>query len=80
MGFEYKCISAPMNIIIKKQSDMDQAVADFANIINNETTQGWEFYSMEQIATTVPAGCLAALFGKKDETTYHNMLIFRRAR
>ena len=40
MGFEYKCISAPMNIIIKKQSDMDQAVADFANIINNETTQG----------------------------------------
>ena len=35
---------------------------------------------MEQIATTVPAGCLAALFGKKDETTYHNMLIFRRAR
>lgn len=80
MNFEYKCVAAPKELIIKKQSDMDKAVAGFANIINNEAVQGWEFYSMEQIATTVPVGCLGALFGKKEETTYSNMLIFRRAR
>lgn len=80
MNFEYKCVAAPKELIIKKQADMDKAVAGFANIINNEAVQGWEFYSMEQIATTVPVGCLAALFGKKEETTYSNMLIFRRAR
>ena len=78
--YVYKCVPAPMNIVIKKQADMDKAVGDFANIINRECAQGWEFYSMEQIATTVPAGCLASLFGKKDETTYHNMLIFRSPR
>ena len=80
MGYEYKCVAAPKELIIKKQAEMDKAVAGFANIINNEAVQGWEFYSMEQIATTVPVGCLAALFGKKEETTYINMLIFRRMR
>jgi len=80
MGYEYKCVAAPKELIIKKQAEMDKAVAGFANIINNEAVQGWEFYSMEQIATTVPVGCLAALFGKKEETTYSNMLIFRRMR
>lgn len=80
MNFEYKCVSAPMNLIIKKQSDMDKAVANFADIINKEAVQGWEFYTMEQIACTVPAGCLASIFGKKEDTTYSNMLIFRRPR
>ena len=80
MGYEYKCVADPKELIIKKQAEMDKAVAGFANIINNEAVQGWEFYSMEQIATTVPVGCLAALFGKKEETTYSNMLIFRRMR
>lgn len=76
--FTYRCVPAPMNFVIRKPADMDNAVASFANIINREASQGWEFYSMEQIATTVPAGCLASLFGSKDVTTYHNMLIFRR--
>ena len=80
MGYEYKCVAAPKELIIKKQAEMDKAVAGFANIINNEAVQGWEFYSMEQIATTVPVGCLAALFGKKEETTYSNMLSCRRMR
>ena len=80
MGYEYKCVAAPKELIIKKQAEMDKAVAGFANIINNEAVQGWEFYSMEQIATTVPVGCLAAWFGKKEETTYSNMLISRRMR
>lgn len=80
MAFEYKCVAAPQELIIKKQADMEKAVAGFANIINNEAVQGWEFYSMEQIATTVPVGCLATLIGLKDKTTYSNMLIFRRVR
>lgn len=79
MGYEYKCVAAPMKLIIKKQSDMDSAVANFANIINKEAMYGWEFCSMEQIACTVPAGCFS-IFYKKDETTYSNMLIFRRPR
>lgn len=75
--YQYKCVAAPMELVIKKQSDMDKAVAGFADIINREANGGWEFYSMEQIATTIPAGCLSSMFGKKSETTYSNMLIFR---
>ena len=43
MGFEYKCVAAPMDIIIKKQADMDQAVANFANIINSRPAQSLIF-------------------------------------
>lgn len=76
--YEYKCVPAPMNLIVKNKSDMDKAVSNFANLINQNTTDNWEFYSMEQIACTKPAGCLSSLFGGKDQTTYFNMLIFRR--
>ena len=80
MFFEYKCVPAPMNIVIKKQTDMDKAVVHFADIINREANQGWEFCSMEQIACTVPAGCMASIFGKKEQTTYSNMLIFKKTK
>ncbi len=80
MNYSYKCVPAPQVLVIKKQADLDNAVASFANIINNEAMYGWEFCSMEQIACKVPAGCLASLFGDKGNTTYCNMLIFKRPR
>lgn len=76
--YQYKCVPAPKELVVKKQSDMDKAVEDFAKIINSNSTDGWEFYSMEQISCTVPAGCLSGLFGKKEQTVYYNMLVFRR--
>jgi hypothetical protein len=33
---------------------------------------------MESIAVTQKPGCLAALFGQKENTTYFNMLVFSK--
>lgn len=79
MNYEYKCVAAPTDLIIKKQTDIEKSVQGFGNLINSNLAGGWEFYSMEQITCTKPVGCLAALFGKKEETTYVNMLVFKRA-
>ncbi len=73
---QYKCVPAAKEIFIKSKNDYDKAVRLFADIINNESTDGWVFYSMESIAVTQKSGCLAAIFGQKDTTIYFNMLIF----
>lgn len=76
--YEYKCVSAPKEIEITSEKDAKQAVGNFAALINREATAGWEFYSMEELRTSVNPGCLSALFGAKKEITVHNMLIFRK--
>jgi len=75
---QYKCVPAPQNLIISKRGDEEEAVRSFANIINSEANNGWNFHSMENIAVTQKPGCLAALFGAKDTTTYFNMLVFSK--
>jgi len=79
----YKCIPAPEVIKIDKELDIsnrksnqDKAVRSFAEIINREAINGWKFHSMENIAIKENPGCLGALFGRKSETTYFNMLVF----
>ena len=80
---KYKCIPDTGEIIIEKgwniadrKANKEKAVRSFAEIINNETTHGWKFHSMESIAITEKPGCIGALFGRKSETTYFNMLVF----
>jgi len=73
---QYKCVPAPKELIIDKNGSYDGAVRSFADLINKEANGGWIFHSMENIAVTQKAGCLAALFGQKDSTTYFNMLVF----
>jgi hypothetical protein len=73
---QYKCVPAPKNLVIDARGSYDDAVRSFADLINNETADGWKYHSMNNIAVTRKPGCLAALFGQKDETTYFNMLVF----
>jgi hypothetical protein len=75
---QYKCVPAPQNLIISKRGDEEEAVRSFANIINSEANNGWNFHSMENIAVTQKPGCFAALLGTKDTTTYFNMLVFSK--
>jgi len=75
---QYKCVPAPQELIIGKKGSYDVAVRSFADLINQEAKDGWNFHSMENIAVTQKPGCLMALFGQKDTTTYFNMLIFSK--
>ena len=80
---KYKCIPAPEVIkiekgwnIVERMTNKEKAVRSFADLINKETSNGWKFHSMESIAITEEPGCFSALFGRKSETTYFNMLVF----
>jgi hypothetical protein len=75
---EYKCVPAPKELVIDRSGTYDGAVRSFAELINREAGGGWKFHSMENIAVTQKPGCLAALFGKKAETIYFNMLVFAK--
>jgi hypothetical protein len=65
-------------LVINKSGSYDEAVRSFADLINREANDGWNFHSMESIAVTQNPGCLAALFGQKENTTYFNMLVFSK--
>lgn len=75
---QYKCVPAPKDILISKKQTVENACSLFADLINKEAVDGWKFHSMETITVTEPVGCIAALFGQKDTTTYYNMLTFVR--
>lgn len=78
--YEYRCVPAPMRLIVKNEKDMENAVRSFSDIINENANYGWEFYSMEEITCEATGGCLDALFMRKHKTTRYNMLVFRRLR
>ncbi len=52
----YKAVAGPKNVSVAKGNT--QAAFDlFADIINREATQGWEYHSMETISVTEKPGC-----------------------
>ena len=76
--YEYKCVPAPMRLIVKNEKDMGNAVSSFSELINQNTAGGWEFYSMEEITCEATGGCLAKFFNLEREKVRYNMLVFRR--
>ena len=75
---QYKCVPATKELVIDKKGSYDGAVRSFADLLNREATEGWNFHSMENIAVTQKPGCFAALFGQKEVTAYFNMLVFSK--
>ena len=69
---QYKAVAGPININVAK-SNTQEAFNLFANIINQESSQGWEYHSMETISVTEKPGCLG-----QPATFYYYMLIFVR--
>ena len=75
---QYKCVPAPSELEIEGKKSYEDAIRSFADLINKEANGGWNFHSMENIAVLKKPGCLAALFGKGEETVHYNMLVFSR--
>lgn len=53
---QYKAVAGPKNISVAK-GDTQAAFNSFAQLINNEAVQGWEYHSMETITVTEKPGC-----------------------
>lgn len=73
---QYKCVPAPKEIVIDNKGSYDNAIRDFATLINKEAKDGWKFHSMENIAVTQNPGCLGMFLGQKGQTLHFNMLVF----
>ena len=73
---EYKTVPGPMGYELR-EGHTNEAFADFANIINTNCTDGWDYHSMEVISVTENPGCFGG--GEKNaKTTNYYMLIFVR--
>ena len=69
---QYKAVAGPKNINVGKGS-ADEAFVLFADLINNEAVNGWEYHSMETITVTENPGCFQSPIPKN-----YYMLIFAR--
>lgn len=54
---QYKAVAGPKNINVGK-GDTQAAFNTFAELINREAIDGWEYHSMETITVTEKPGCL----------------------
>lgn len=66
----YKAVAGPKGVQVGR-GDVQAAFDHFADIINREAQQGWEFHSMETIIVAEKPGC----FQQPTPTNYY-MLIF----
>ncbi|MFH0909542.1 MAG: hypothetical protein V1929_12350 [bacterium] len=63
---------------MNKIEDMDKAVVQFSDLINQQCKDGWDFFALEEVSVTRRPGCLASLFGAKETTIAYNMLVFKK--
>ena len=72
---KYLLVEGPTTsqILSKKGSNAD-AVNSFQSIIDNQSSQGWVYHSMEPISTTQTKGCI---FKQTINTTFY-MLVFEK--
>ncbi|MDP2301656.1 MAG: hypothetical protein Q8N03_04435 [Ignavibacteria bacterium] len=79
MNYEYKTIQFTAQlkggILSTKGASID---SQLLSIINQHIGNGWEYYSMEVVHIYVKTGCLASIFGRKDEVLYQDVLVFRK--
>jgi len=75
---QYKCVLAPMGLIVERKGSYNAAAQSFADIINRESHSGWKYHSMEQFTITEKpgCGCLGTLLGFQATTTTFYMLVF----
>lgn len=73
-NYEYKCVSGPRQLVVKSASESAKAISEYANIINAEAVDGWEFFSLESMTVSQAPGC----FSTQAPPTVFNMLVFRR--
>jgi hypothetical protein len=75
---QYKCVPAPVGVVITKKNTIEDVAKQYEKIINQNATEGWEYHSQQDILVTAKAGCLASLTGKAEETTTYKLFVFKK--
>ena len=80
---QYKTVAGPIGLSIKKNDSYENAVKQYADIINREASGGWDLVFIQEIPVTKNKGCIAALLavvgiGSAYEQLTFNMLVFEK--
>ena len=75
---EYKIVPGPTRVQVKK-GESANAFKEFETIINTNSTDGWEFHSMETITIMENPGCLGGGAKNAQGSTCY-MMIFARTK
>lgn len=79
MSYEYKMVQVPPVINVKaKNHQGGEGAAYLEEVVNQQASDGWEFYRVDTIGVRTEPGCLAALFGQKSETLAYYVITFRK--
>lgn len=73
---QYKTVAGPVGLTISQKDSYEEAVRQYADIINREAVGGWKLDCIQEIPVTKNAGCLASLSGNAGTTVRFNMLVF----
>lgn len=63
---------------VKGTVDVSQVSKQLEDLINHYSSQGWDFYSLENVDIEVTPGCIQGLMGAKTAYLTYNQLVFRR--
>jgi hypothetical protein len=59
--------------------DPDRVATQLNDLINSQSTLGWEFYQINSVNISISPGCLAGLFGAASYEKKYDMVIFRKS-
>jgi hypothetical protein len=74
MIYEYKCVSGPTVVSVRRAKERHEGVKAYQDIMNREAADGWEFVTMDEFHTSEPEGWLS----RKRIYVSSKMLVFRR--
>ena len=81
MDYEYKMIQIPPTISVQASQHKGNEAAQYMEAIaNSHSEQGWDFFRVDTLSVSIPAGCLAAMFGDKGSQSQYYVMTFRRRR
>lgn len=79
MPYVYHTVGFP-TIRLQSTDTLDYAAAEaLSEIIAQNATDGYEFYSIERISVYRPPGCIAKFFMKEGDYATINVAVFRKA-
>lgn len=79
----YKTVPGPVYLTVSKNGNYEEAVNQYAYIINQEAAGGWRLVQIQEVPVVEDKGCMAGCLSaigigtRYNEKTF-NMLVFER--
>ena len=74
----YQYLVVPFQGQIKAGGSAAAVSAQLESVINRYASEGWEFYTLNDVNIEVTPGCISGLFGAKAGYVLYDQVIFRR--